>query len=230
MIVATLVFAVAQQPTFSDIVSSRLNDVSFSMAIESSKRSELIKINKDFAMSYEAESGNVIYAEPMQLRLSTVYNGQEAVYIIKGDNKSWRIPRLKISGNENVADKPGKRQTMLDFGIITKWMAEKFLNASYIRTDRDGALIFDLTYQFKGDKSRHRVWVHPDRKYIMKRMWYNQHGQLMATFEYTEPTQVNNVWFPTKLTVSNAEGKVAGVTRYRNIKINSGVPASTFNF
>jgi len=216
-------------PTLDDIVCSKLEDLSFTASIETAIRKELKKINKDFAFSYEAEGIRVLYKEPLKLKVSTLYNGQEAVYVIKGDTKYYHVPRLNLKRKDNIAEEPGKRQTLLDFGLITKSMKESFLNGNYVRTDSDGNYVFDLRYQYKKDYTRFRVWVDPQKKYIVKKMWYNQHGELMATFEYSEPVHVNSVWFPGKIVVKNAEGKLAGISRISNVKVNTGIPDSEFS-
>lgn len=228
MYLISVVLAVGSVPTFDDIVQSNLRDVTFRVTVETAHRMELRKVNKDFALSYEAKEAMVWWKEPMKLKLKSTMNGSEITYTIVGFKKWYTLPRLGNVKTEDIKDAPGKHQTLLDFGLITDSMRDQFLKGTYIRTDGEGFYIFDVFYRSENDPSRHRIWVDPRRKYIVKRMWYNRRGELMASFEYSEPIQVGGVWFPTRLTVYNAEGKVAGVSRYRDVRINTGIPDSVF--
>jgi len=50
----------------------------------------------------------------------------------------------------------------------------------------------------------------------------------MATFLYENPKQIGGVWMPTKVTVRNADNKVAGVMNYEGLKVNVGLEDSLF--
>lgn len=224
------VFAVgAAGPTFSDAVQTALRDVSFTVDVQTANRAELRKINKDFAAGYEADMVEVQYKDPLKIRLTSHMNRERYIYIVKEGFKSFSVPRLGVrQTNEDVRKEPGKWQTLLDFGVITSGMQRSFLKGTYVRTDRDGQYVFDVNYQYTGDTTRFRIWVDPSKKYITKRMWYNQKGVLVATFLYENPVQSNGVWFPTRLTVQNAEGKTAGVSLFKDVRANIGIADSVF--
>lgn len=229
MILVTALFvAAAPAIDFDDAISSNLTDLQFRMAVTSANRSELRKINKDFAVGYEAESGLVQWKEPMKLKLSSSVNGERVVYLIVGARQSYYVQRFNLRKTDDLSQDPGRHQTLFDFGLITKSIQKNFLRGNFVRTDSDGYNVFDVFFQFEKDKTRYRIWVHPSRRYIAKRVWYNRKGQLMATFEYSNPVQSNGVWIATQVTVKNAENRVAGVTRYSNVSANSGIPDSVF--
>jgi outer membrane lipoprotein-sorting protein len=100
-----------------------------------------------------------------------------------------------------------------------------------VRTDRaTGDLVFDVTYQNRQhDTSRHRIWVDKDRKIVKKREWYGQDGRQMATFSYENPQRVGGVWFPTRQVVRNMDDRVAGVSEFENIRVNTGLADSLFS-
>lgn len=132
---------------------------------------------------------------------------------------------------ENLAGGPGKRQTWLDFGLLTRSLLEDLFDAKFVRLDRATQdWVFDLTYSsdFR-DTSRHRIWVDRDKKYITKREWYNQKGKQLATFYYEEPKEIDGIWVPTKVTVKNVDNVVAGVTEYSKIRVNAGLSESLFD-
>lgn len=228
---AAYLIAMPQTPGVSDIVQPSFRDASFTARVVKAAQSELGKINKDFANSYRFSSSKVQIKEPFMLRLDSRVDDTEILFILNGPTRILRVPRAKISQRENLSKAPGKRQTLLDFGLLTPSMFRGFLEAKFVRNDRaTGNLVFDLTYEnIKEDSSRYRVWVDAGKRYITKREWYNQDGRMLATFLYEKPAQEGNTWFPTRLTVKNVDNKVAGVTDYSGVKLNGGIPDSVFD-
>jgi hypothetical protein len=102
--------------------------------------------------------------------------------------------------------------------------------AEFLRLDRsNGDYVFDITFKKHYEyHSRHRVWIDPVKKYTTKREWFAHDGYQLATFFYSEPVNLSGIWFPTKCTVRNVEGKVAGVTSYKKVVLNGGVAESLF--
>src|SRR5581483_3816281 len=229
MILETVLFAaLAPAVDFDDAVCQGLNDIQCDLSVVSANRAELRKINKDFAMGYEAKSGMMQWKEPMKLRLSSNMNGEKIIYIVSGDKQSYLIQRFNLRKNDDLSKDPGRHQTLFDFGLITKSISQQFLKGTFVRTEPDGTNVFDVNYRYDKDKTRYRIWVHPTKKYIEKRVWYNRRGQLMASFEYSAPVQSNGIWMCSRVTVKNAENQVAGVSQYSNIKTNIGLSDSLF--
>jgi outer membrane lipoprotein-sorting protein len=214
----------------SEIIQPNLHDMQFTAYNKVGKQSELVKINKDFGESYRFDYVKVWAEEPFKLRLESKSNDTDILYILNGTTRIYSIPRAKLRQKEDLAKGPGKRQTWLDFGLITKSMVDDLFVARFVRTDRaTGDLVFDLTYPTRlKDTSRHRIWVDKDKRYITKREWYSQKGPQMATFFYEEPKYFDGVWVPTKVTVKNVDNRVAGVTEYSSIRVNNGISDSLF--
>ncbi|MEJ5169616.1 MAG: outer membrane lipoprotein-sorting protein [Fimbriimonadales bacterium] len=223
--------ALAQTVGVDEIVQPKLKDLSFTAQVVAGYQDELAKINKDFGNSYRVKSTTVRAKEPFMVRLESKVGDTDVRYILNGTTRVYSIPRAKLNQREDLSDSPGKRQSFLDFGLITPSMVSSLFEAKFVRVDRaTGGLVFDLTYLKKwDDTSRHRVWVDRDKRYVFRREWYGQSGRLMATFFYENPTESEGIWFPTRVTVRNAEGKVAGIMRYVDVKINSGLPDSLFS-
>lgn len=217
-------------PQISDVFQKNFKDASFGGTIEQVNQSELVKIKKDFGNNYRVKDTKVQLKEPHMLRFQAKVQDTDVLYIINGTRRLAKIPRAGINSKDNFDRAPGKRQTLLDFGILTASMFEDPFSAKYVRTDRqNGDYVFDLTFKTSyNDTSRHRVWVDPEKKFTTKREWYGQNGRFLATFLYEEPVSQNGVWFPTKISVKNVEGKLGGVTKYKNVVINAGIPSSTF--
>jgi len=233
MSIIFLAMASAADPNISSYVQTAFRDLSFTAKVESSKQSELAKINQDFAKSYRFSSSKVWLKEPMKLRMEAKVEDTDIFFIVNGGKKLVRVPRANINQRDDVSKSPGKRQTPLDFGLLTPSLFDGFLKSAYVRTenrgDYSGDLVFDLTYIPKlDDSSRYRVWIDPVKKFTAKREWYSQAGFLMATFTYEQPKEYGGVWIPSRVTVKNAEGKLGGATGYVNIKVNSGLADSLF--
>lgn len=233
MITLTAVAALAlgaQSPTITQFVQRNLDDATFKARVVKADQRELLKINRDFGTSYRFETTTIKFKEPLKLRLEANVDDTNLLYIIDGPTQIIKIPRMKLNQKLDLSKSPGRRQTPLDFGILTPALFDNLFTAKYVRNDRaTGDVVFDLTYQTSlDDSSRHRIWVDSERKIVTKREWYNQHGRQLATFVYENPQQESGVWVPTKLTVRNTDNKVAGITSYTDIKINTGLADSLF--
>lgn len=233
MSILTLVLLTGPEQSISSYVQGKFKDLAFTAKVQSSKQGELAKINQDFAKSYRFSSSKVWLKEPMKLRMESRVEDTDIFFIINGGKKLVRIPRANINQRDDVSKSPGKRQTPLDFGLLTPSLFSGFLKAAFVRTeargDYSGHAVFDLTYITSlDDSSRYRVWVDPDKKFTAKREWYSQAGYLMATFTYEQPQEYSGVWIPTKVTVKNADGKFGGSTAYQGIKVNAGISDSLF--
>jgi outer membrane lipoprotein-sorting protein len=220
------------EPSIQDFVQAKLKDTTFTTQAVTANQRELAKINKDFANSYRFKTVLVRIKEPFRMRLESTVDDTEIYFVINGPIRTIRIPRAGFSQKLDLAKKPGQRQTVLEFGLITPALFDGTLfYADFVREDRaTGLPVFDVFYAKNlDDTTRQRIWVDPQKKIVTRREWYSQiDNRLMAVFTYEDPQQVDGVWFPTRAVVRNADNKVAGVTRYTNIKVNTGLPDSLF--
>lgn len=224
---------VPADPTMSSYVQTGFKDAAFSAKVQSANQKELAKINQDFAKSYRFKSSNIWLKEPMKLRMESRVEDTDIFFIVNGGKKLVRVPRANINQRDDVSKSPGKRQTPLDFGLLTPSLFNNFFQAKFVRTetggDFKGDAVFDLTYvPILDDSSRHRIWVDAKTKFTEKREWYSQQGYLMAVFTYDQAKQFGSVWIPTHMQVKNADGKVGGSTQYTSVKVNVGLEDSMF--
>lgn len=230
MLIVPLLTTATAPVDIATYLQPKLKDLSFTVRVGSSSQRELAKINEDFAKSYKFKQTKVYAKEPFKLRLESLVEDQTVLFILNGPTRWLKVPSIRLSTKENLAKSPGKRQTWLDFGILTPGLFSGLFEATYVRLDREsGRAVFDLTFaKALDDTSRQRVFIDPDRKYVARREWYSQEGRLRAVFSYESPVQVDGVWLASKLTVKNADGKVAGVSSYTDLKVNSGLSDSLF--
>lgn len=219
-----------QSQSIDSYVQKGFRDVTFNASITKKNLAELRKINPEFAQTYLFDSILIRAKEPFKLRLEASADDTKATYVIDGTRQQFRVPRLGLKQNNDLSRYPGRRQTLLEFGIPTESLFDDFYQAKFVRFDRaSGDPVFDLTFPKRlSDNSRNRIWIDKERKYIARREWYGQEGQLRAIFLFERPVAVNGVTFPAGLTVRNAENKLAGVTRYSNVKANQGLADALF--
>lgn len=228
---AGLLATAQNSPSIDDVLQRSFRDATMTGRFEQVNQRELVKINKDFGTQYRVNSTKVWIKDPHKLRIESKVNDTAVLYIYNGPIRKWSVPRSRLNGTENNSDSPGKRQTFLDFGVLTPALFEDPFTAKFVRVDRaSGDYVFDLTYKRPkySDTSRHRVWVDPQKKFTTKREWYNQGGRQLATFIYENPVNNGSAWLPTRITVRNVEGKVAAVTLYDSVQINTGLADSLF--
>lgn len=226
---AALTAAAPAAPNIEDYTQKNLHDATFVAHKVQANQRELLKINNDFGTSYKFDTIKFFYKEPLKLRLEATVEETSALYIINGATQLFRVPRLRVNTRQSLAHAPGRRQTPLDFGVLTPSLFTSLFNARFVRNDREtGDLVFDVTYKDPIDTSRHRIWVNKDRGIVDRREWYSQTGRQLATFYYQNPKEVDGVWLPTQLTVKNVDDKVAGITRYDSVKVNTGLSDSLF--
>ena len=230
LLLAWSLTAAQSTPSIDGVLSRGFQDASFTARILRGDQPELAKINKDFGQSYRFQYTTVKMKEPFMLRLETNVDDTDITFVINGAHKMFRIPKARLVQREDLSKAPGRRQTALDFGLLPPSLFKDLYDATFVRIDRaSGAYVFDVTYKKNlEDTSRSRLWIDPERHYIVKREWYNQVGRQLATFFYDKPRQISGVWLPTRLTVKNVDNKVAGVTQYDGIKVNTGLDDALF--
>ena len=224
-------FATAQSQDINDYVQTRLLDLRATVRQQTANQRELEKINKDFANSYRIKQMTARYKEPSKMRLESKLGVVNVLYIINGNYK--HVSAGPIKHTDDISNAPGKRQSLMDFGILTPSFM-KLINAKFLRYDQEGGVrypVFELTWANSDDTSKHIVWMDSKTRTVVKRQWYNQQGKLMATFYYKNPVEVApGIWVPTRVEVYNAEGKLGGVTTYVDLHVNEGLPDRLFQF
>ena len=163
-----------QTTNIENYVQGDLQDATLVARIIKGDQRELAKINKDFGTSYRFDSSVVYFKEPLKMRAEAHVEETNVVYIINGTTQWIRLPSYKYK--TDLAMHPGRRQSLMDVGVLVPSLFTSFMDAKFIRMDREtGEAIFDLTYK-KGmdDSTRFRVWLDKTKKYVTKREWYNQ--------------------------------------------------------
>ncbi len=212
-------------------VQKNFDDAVLTARVKYANQKELVKINDDFGQSYKVPFSDIKVKEPFMLRVETNVEDTKVLYIQNGTKLLIKIPRIKVNSKQDLAKSPGRRQSLLDFGILTPSLFTGLFDAKFVRLDRaTNDVVFDITFppELK-DKTRHRIWIDVQKKVVTKREWYSRRGRQQATFYYLEPMSVDGVWMPTKMQVKNVDGVLAGEIFYTGLKVNQNLPSSLFD-
>lgn len=215
----------------ADYVANKLDDVTSSMRVTFYDDQAGRKMGEGFEVMHKLKGEvQMRYKEENKLRLDA--RAPKATFVINNTTQQVSVPSLGIRTTMNFADAPGKRKTLLDVGLISQGYLA-YTQAEFRRTAPvNGVMcaVFRISYRNKQLDTSHRmVWVDPKTKITLKREEYSQEGKLNGTFFYKDPKEVApGIWFPSAIEVVNNEGQKAGVTAYKNVKVNQGLDDSLF--
>ncbi len=225
--------------TFADVptninayLCAKLDDFTATGVVDKSNQRELQKISKDLGFMYRFGKLLMRYKEPNKVRVEGTVEGTKGVYIVNGTIQRVSVPKIRLNTRRDFGDAPGKRKSLVDIGLISPY----YMSYSTAKFVREGSVdgtpvgIFDVRYKDQdADTSHHLFYIDPKTRVILKRDAYHQDGRYRATYRYLDVKQVApGIWFPTRIEVYNAERKLAGSTRYEDIKVNTGLPDSLF--
>jgi len=208
-----------------------LRDLAFTGKVVKAKPSEAGKINTDYQRNLAFRTFTVAAKEPFKVRIDSTTDDTTVTYMVNGNTQVTRLPKLKINQKVDVTNQPGRRQTFMEFAILTPSIVNRFFDAKFVRFDREtDNPVFDLTWPMKwDDTSRFRIWIDKTEKYILRKEHYGQTGQLKGIFLFSKPVKEAGIAFPTIQQAFNAENKLAAEFHYSSVKINDGVSDALFS-
>lgn len=229
----TLTTARAMSHDIRSYVADRLDDFTATMTVVKANQRELGKISKDFGFLYRFKTVLMRYKEPNKVRIEGSVDGTKGVYIVNGPIQIVSVPRMNLKTRRDFGNSPGKRKSLMDVALLSNYYLT-YTNADFVRegtVDGEPVAVFNMTYKDRDEDTSHQViYVDPKTRVVRKREAYSQQGKLQAIYSYKGIKQVApGIWFPTRIEVQNTDRVVAGVTEYRNIKVNTGLPDSLFD-
>ena len=216
-------------PSIASLTSTKITTLSMDTEVIQENQDELKRISGDFAQAYRIHNIAISYAYPDKLHFESVILKAHIAYTINGNKKYTSVPTFHIHKVEDVTNAPGKKQSLMDCGMIPPELLTTY-NATYLRKE-GGDFVYQLMPKIKSEPFRDVVWIDPKTKITVKREHYNRDGHLIAWFQYKNPQQiVPGVYVPTRVEVYNPYNKLAAVTAYRNIRVNRPLDMSIFDF
>jgi outer membrane lipoprotein-sorting protein len=193
----------------------------------------LKEIGPGFEKGYRFKKSDISLKEPGKARVEGKYGILSVLYITNGDRKLQSVPSLRIRKVKNIAAKPGEKQTPLDIGIVTPALANQF-TTQFLRHETRGAkklAVFEVAYKAETGGRKHHVWIDPNTRTVVEHQVFHRRGGVKMRYLFHEPVKyASNVWLPSRMELFNGSGKLAAVTRYENIRVNSGLAESLFQF
>lgn len=226
-----LLLAVASAHAAPDIhrfTSTNVKTLSLTSEITTENRAALKTISGDIALAYRLHRGSMAYEQPGKLRVETTVGRLSGYYVINGNRRLTSVPFLHMHKVGDVTNAPGKKNSLLDFGLLPPEYLDEW-NATFLRKDGT-AYVYQLQPKQKGETMKDIVWIDPQTHITFRRLNYDRDGKLVKSFVYAAPVQAApGIWIPTRVELYNPQNKLAGVTVYRNVKVNQPLSPSVFS-
>jgi outer membrane lipoprotein-sorting protein len=223
--------SVQSPAVLGDFAQPALRDFSATAAIVQKDSEELRKIDDSFEKGYGFKESRIQYKEPLKLRVDSKRGFLSVRYVINGKKKATQVPGLRYNKVKDITGRPGEEQSMLDSGIITPGFLADAVSSRFIRYEKlEGRKVpvFEFWPTDEKGARHHFVWMDPDKHIVLRRDVHHRRGGLKMRFMYRQPQQVAGLWIPTRVEVYNAESRLAAVTQYTHLRVNSGLDDSLF--
>ena len=219
------------EEALGDFARTDLHDFTASTVIVQKNGPELDKIGRSFAQGYRVRESLIRYKEPQKLRVDAKAGFLSIRYVINGSRKATQVPGLHISKVKNIAGRPGEAQGMLDSGIVTPSFLANAVTSRFIGLEElEGRKVPVFEFWYTADKlsRHHQLWIDPEKRLILRHDVDDRHGHPWVSYVLKQPLRLAGIWVPTRLEVYGADGRLAAVTRYSSVKVNTGLPDSLF--
>ena len=216
---------VSAAPSIQTFVSASVKTLQLSSEIVTENQDELRTIDGDIALAYRLHRGSMAYEQPGKLRIdASIPHLATGYYIINGNQKLTVAPFVhKV---QDTTGAPGKRQTLLDFGLVSPELLTDY-TATFLRRE-SGLILFQIQPKQAGETQKDLVWIDPKTHITTQRYNYNRDGKLIKWFLYKNPKLVGGVYVPTRVELYNPQNKLAGATVYENIRVNLPLSENLF--
>lgn len=208
--------------------ASPVRDISVRNTLVFKDMKELKVISNEYAQGYRVTYTDVWFREPNMLRVSSKAGLISAVSIINGNAK--KVSAGPIKKTYDLKKEPRKRQDALTLGLVTPSGLQDYTD-KFLRRDKVNGvvvLVYELKHKVKPEDSYKHVFVEPNKKVILRILNFHGDGRLKFDSRFLNPVKVNGIWVPTRTEVYNANGGLGGVTKFENIKVNTGLADSLF--
>lgn len=213
-------------PDIRALTSDNVKTLQVSSEIVTENQNELKKIGGDISLAYRLHRGSMVYEQPGKLRIeATIPHLATGYYVVNGNQKLTVAPFVhKV---QDTTGAPGKRQTLLDFGLVPPELLIDY-NATFLRRE-NGLLCFQLQPKQVGETQKDLVWIDPKTHITAQRYNYDRDGKLVKWFLYKNPLLIApGIYVPTRVELYNTQNKLAGATVYQNVRVNQPVSDSLF--
>jgi outer membrane lipoprotein-sorting protein len=221
--------ATAASPDIRQFTSTNLKTLQMDGHVITANQDVLKTIGGDFGAAYRFSRVSLTYEQPGKLHFESTVMGARIAYTINGNTRYTSVPTFHIHKSQDISGAPGKKDTLLDEGLLPPEQLSDY-NAAFVK--QDGAdYVYALTPKLATETTRQVIWINPKMNIVDKRMAYNRDGKLTKYLIYKNAIEVSpGIYIPTRLEVYNASMVLAAVTEYNNIRVNQAVNEGVFDF
>ncbi|MFA5519459.1 MAG: outer-membrane lipoprotein carrier protein LolA [Spirochaetota bacterium] len=175
------------------------------------------------AGDYSATGAGLMRIDYYSPSRQTVINNKDGLFWYYPESETVFVSRNSNMNNESlpVFLKRAEKEAGDFFNLIYK--GKKF--HSFFKR----AHVFDIELK---NKSTFRIWVDPEKGYILKRYFIDSKGMETVKELYSSYIKVNGILIPTEVEVHarTSNGIVRTLTQYSNVRVNDTVNPSDFVF
>lgn len=224
--------AARAEEALGDFTQPALHDFTAQAVIVQKNDAALNKIGRGFAEGYRLRESLIRYKEPQKLRVDAKAGFMSIRYVVNGSRKATEVPVLHISKVKDIAGHPGESQGMLDSGILTAAFLANSVASRFVgRRELGGRTVPVFEFWFTADyiSRHHLLYVDPAKKIILRHDVDDRYGHPWVSYVLKQPIQVGGIWVPTRLEVYSADNRLAAVTHYTSVRVNTGLSDSLFH-
>lgn len=213
-------------PDIRALTSSRVHTLQASSEIVEENQDQLKKIGGDIALAYRLHRGSLTYEQPGKLRIeASIPHLATGYYVINGNMKRTVAPF--VDKTQDTTGAPGKRQTLLDFGLVPPELLVDY-TVMFLRRE-SGLLCYRVQPKQRSETYYDLIWIDPRTHITAQRYNYDRQGNFTKWFLYKNPVQIApGIFVPTRVELYNTQNKLAGATVYQNIRVNQTVSEDLF--
>lgn len=223
-------FLLVQVPAFSSeeeqIMERVIKNYSSFNSIKASIEQHVFYPDRSYhklAGDYSATDSGLMRIDYYSPSRQIVINNKEGLFWYYPESETVFVSRNSNMNNESlpVFLKRADKEAGDLFSLIYK--GKKF-HGFFKR-----AHVFDIKLK---SKSTFRIWVDPEKGYILKRYFIDASGMETVKELYSSYIKVNGILIPTELEVHarTSSGIVRTLTQYSNVRVNDTVNLSDFAF
>jgi hypothetical protein len=224
------------QDTLAAHAQPALADVSADVKVVSHNDRELEKMGKGYSQAYTLEHQRFFWKAPGEARFQARKGVIQVLRITNGSRQMSEITGLAVLRKrmvEDVEQKPGKADTIVDLGAITPAWVRNVESRCLRVESRDGHSVEVFNFWYRNDPgSVHALWIDRATHTVVEHVIYvrGQATRVKKRIVYADVRQLGEVRLPTSVSVYNAEGKLAAQMRYDGLRVNQGLQDKLFTF
>jgi outer membrane lipoprotein-sorting protein len=210
--------------------TSGFRDLSLTARVVHTNPAALHKIGKDFSKNYDIKSTRLLYKCPDKMRLDGKIGLLNVVVVTNGDKKAFMIPSVHFRSTDNIKGQPHKRQSELDWGVLTGSLWNDYIVLSAESESVSSGDMYKIVFRRSNSVDKKlAVWADAKSLKLLKLEKYESDGSMKSKYIFSGHKEYNHIWVPSRIDVYNEDNTLAATSACENVAVNSGISDSRFN-